>query len=248
MKAVILAGGQGKRLLPYTLTKPKCLLSVQGRTILDYQLAALESCRIKEVAVVTGFCHETVIDHLAKKGLPIKIIHNANYQETNNAYGLWLARDYLADSLDGFVVINADLIFSSAMLEFLISHVDPDGMIIKKNPDPSSDMVKIAMSGSKIIAMSKDIPLGQATAEAIGPVKFSQLGGKAFMDFIGSFISRGELNHWLFYMLGDFGRQYQFSGIENPGFIWAEIDTPEDLKLASDLIPADFIKQFRGQE
>lgn len=242
MKAVILAGGQGRRLLPHTLYKPKCLLNVHGQAILDYQLAALDFCKIKEVAIVTGFCHQTIIDHLEKKGVAVQIIHNADYEQTNNAYGIWLARDYLADSPDGFILINSDLIFRPAMLKFLINHAEPDGMIIQKKIDPMGDMVKIAMQGDKITAMSKQIPPDQAVAEAISPVKFSQAGGKAFLDFIGSFIEKGELNHWFFYMLGDFALKHRFAGIENPGFTWAEIDTPEDLELAQSIIPPDFIK------
>jgi len=241
MKAVILAGGQGKRLLPYTLDKPKCLLSVHGQTILDYQLAALDFCKIKEVAIVTGFCHLAIIEHLQKKGISVEIIHNHKYEETNNAYGIWLARDYVSKSPDGFLLINSDLIFRPAMLKFLINHAEPDGIIIQKKFDPKGDMVKIAMEGDNIVAMSKQVPPEQAVAEAIGPVKFSQKGGNNFLDFIGSFIAKGEFNHWFFYMLGDFARQHHFVGIENPGFVWAEIDTPEDLNLAKDIIPERFI-------
>lgn len=242
MKAVIIAGGKGSRLLPYTANKPKCLVEVHKRAILDYQFSALRDSGIQDVAIVTGYYHQSIVDYCDRKNIKITIIHNKDFETTNNAYGIWLARDYVADSKDGFLLINADLIFSSDTLKFLIEHKEKDGIIIEPTSNPESDMVKIKMENGKIVAMSKDILPAETVAEAVGPVKFSQAGGQAFMDFIGSFIKKGELNHWFFYMLGDFARERWFAGLKNPGFIWAEIDTPEDLKIAHDLIPKDFLK------
>ncbi|OGY94849.1 MAG: hypothetical protein A2406_04570 [Candidatus Komeilibacteria bacterium RIFOXYC1_FULL_37_11] len=236
MKAVIIAGGQGKRLLPYTKDIPKCLVKVNDKAILDYQLEALDFCNIKDIAIVTGFGDKFVREHLKAKGIKITVIENKNYQNTNNAYGIWLARDYALDSPDGFLLINSDLIFPPTMLKFLIEHSEKDAIIIEPTTEQSSDMVKVKMEGDNIVAMSKEIPPQETAAEAVGPVKFSHDGGQAFMDFIGSFIAKGELNHWFFYMLGDFARQRWLAGIKNPGFVWTEIDTPEDLKQAEQIV------------
>ena len=59
-------------------------------------------------------------------------------------------------------------------------HKEKDGIIIERTTDPESDMVKIKMEGNNIVQMSKDVPPEETAAEAIGPVKFSQKGGKAF--------------------------------------------------------------------
>lgn len=240
MKAVIIAGGQGKRLLPYTAKIPKCLIKVNDRAILDYQLTALNDCGINDIAIITGFGDEHVRKYLKDNNKDLTIIHNADYATTNNAYGIWLARDYVADSIDGFLLINSDLIFSAEMLKFLIEHQEADAIVIEKTSRPESDMVKIKMEGDNIVQMSKDIPPEDTVGEAVGPVKFSADGGKRFMDFIGSFIAKGELNHWFFYMLGDYSRDNHFAGIDNPDYVWAEIDTPEDLDLAHRLIAKDF--------
>lgn len=245
MKVVIIAGGQGKRLLPITKDIPKCLVKVHDKTILDYQLAALDYCGINDIAVITGYRDDLVRKHLVDKGVKATILHNHDYETTNNAYGIWLARDYVADSQDGFLLINADLIFPPMMLEFLIKHKEPDGIVIETTSDPASDQVKIKMEGDNIVAMSKEIPPEDTVGEAVGPVKFSAKGGQAFMDFIGSFITKGELNHWFFYMLGDFARERWFAGIVNPGFTWAEIDTPKDLEEAYKIISKDFLDEFK---
>jgi choline kinase len=54
MKAIILSAGQGKRLLPMTATMPKCLLEIQGKTIIEWQIDELPKCGADQITVVTG--------------------------------------------------------------------------------------------------------------------------------------------------------------------------------------------------
>ncbi len=55
MKVIILSAGQGKRLLPMTATLPKCLLPVQGKTIIEWQIDELHKCGIDQITVVVGY-------------------------------------------------------------------------------------------------------------------------------------------------------------------------------------------------
>lgn len=240
MKAVIMAAGLGSRLLPHTDIQPKCLLTVHGQSILDYQLKALELCGIKDIAIIIGHCQQAIINHIKDKQKNITIIYNDIYKETNSAYSAWLARDYVADSKDGFILINSDLIFHADMLKFLLNHPAPDGIMVQKLSNLDSDMVKIEMKDDHIIAMHKKMAPERIAAEAIGPIKFSAAGAKKIMEIFGNFIKNGELNHWVFYDLSEFASQHPLTAIENPGFIWAEIDTPEDLELAHKVISQDF--------
>ena len=63
MKAIILAAGQGKRLLPLTQDTPKTLLNISGTTSLEYQLVTLASCKVKEVVLVGGFRVDKLKDY-----------------------------------------------------------------------------------------------------------------------------------------------------------------------------------------
>jgi choline kinase len=191
MKAVIMAGGRGNRLLPHTDIKPKCLLPVHGQSILDYQLKALELCGITDIAIITRHCYQTIIDHVKGKKKNITIIHNNAYKETNSSYGAWLARDYVADSKDGFILINSDLIFQVEMLQLLIDHPKSDGIIVQKSSNLNSDMVKIEMQGGRIIAMHKQLPLERIHAEAIGPIKLFFLAAPKVWELV----KWGKLNN-----------------------------------------------------
>jgi choline kinase len=239
MRAVILAAGAGIRLRPMTDRLPKCLLPVSGQPILAHQLSALIKCNIDNITIVTGHCSDKIKNYVADKK-HIKILKNKDYAITNNAYSLWLARDFIFADPEGCIVINSDLIFHPSMLRFLINHPAPDAMIIDRNVDFQSDMLKAQMEGDKIIHMSKDLPLELTAAEAVGPVKLSPTGAKKFIDYIGSLIAKGDKNHWFFYMLSDFAKKYHFVGATNPGYLWTEIDTPDDWAHANNKIPYNF--------
>ena len=66
-KAIILSAGQGRRLFPMTAETPKCLLPIQGKALIEWQLDALEACGVEQVTVVTGFGAAQVEDLLAKR-------------------------------------------------------------------------------------------------------------------------------------------------------------------------------------
>lgn len=240
MRAVILAAGVGSRLLPHTKNQPKCLLQVRGHCVLDYQIQALKQCHIKDIAIVTGHCGAKIEKHMETKGIPVTIIRNEDYKTTNNAYSLFLANKFIQRDQSPCILINSDLIFGPEMLHTLLAAPEPDGMIIESKVDPTSDMVKAKTRGKRIIHMSKEIPERLASAQVIGPVKFSPRGTVRFLNHIESQIKKGERNHWFFYTLGEYAAHHRFVGIENQGYFWAEIDTPSDLAWARKYTPPNF--------
>jgi choline kinase len=232
MKAVILAGGIGSRLRPLTERTPKCLLKVGGITLLDRQLSVLNGLGITAIAIVTGHEAQKIIDHVQGRG--VTIIHNPDFETTNNAYSLWLARDFVSEDKDGFIVCNSDLIFTPNMLRSLLESPVADGMIVDDAAvDMTSDMVKVQLKeGDRIYEMSKQLDTSLASAEAVGPVLFSQKGGAQFMTHIDKAIGSGDRKNWFFYTLSQFAKYYPFHAVRNKGHMWAEIDTVQDLQDA----------------
>ena len=60
MRVIILAAGEGKRLGPLTKDKPKCLISLFGKSLLQHQLDIFESCNIKDISIVTGYKNDMI--------------------------------------------------------------------------------------------------------------------------------------------------------------------------------------------
>ena len=108
MKAIILAAGIGSRLRPLTNNIPKCLVEVNNKSIIEYQIDAYLEAKVEEIIIITGYLSKHLVEFIQKKykSENIKFIENKNYNDTNNMYSLYLAKDYLLDK--NFILSNAD--------------------------------------------------------------------------------------------------------------------------------------------
>jgi len=69
-RAIVLSAGQGRRLLPLTENRPKCLIDLSGRSVLAWQLSHLAAAGVREAVVVTGFASELVEAEIARLQFP----------------------------------------------------------------------------------------------------------------------------------------------------------------------------------
>ena len=92
MKAIILAAGRGSRMKSLTDEKPKCLIELNGKPLLEWQLEALRGAGIEDIAIVTGYKKEL----LHRYGL--KEFHNSLWAETQMVSSLMCANEWLQQS------------------------------------------------------------------------------------------------------------------------------------------------------
>lgn len=239
MKAVILAAGLGSRMLPHTESRPKCLLKIGGHSILEYQLTALRHCGISDVVIVLGHQGHRIREHLNVRAT---FIENPEYATTGSSYSLWLTRELIQD---GFVYINSDLVFHPRMLEALLASPHPNAIIVDRTVNLAGDMQKAEMDGERILRMSKNMPAQLAAAEVVGPAKFSAEGARRIVDYLDRLVAQGERSRWAYEAFGEVARDQAIMGVDNPGCIWAEVDTPADLIEASQRIPSHYV-DFRA--
>lgn len=112
MKAIILAAGRGSRMKDLTDERPKCLVELRGKTLLDWQLEALRGAGISEIAIVTGYKREM----LANRGL-IEF-HNPRWAETNMVSSLECADDWLQSG--PCIVSYSDIFYSPNAVQSLM--------------------------------------------------------------------------------------------------------------------------------
>ena len=112
-RAIILAAGEGKRLRPVTLTTPKPLIKVKGRSFIHRIIDDLKKNDIHEIYIVTGYKKECFYEAF-KDDPEIKIIENPYYLDGNNITSIYVARDYLPESfiIEGDQIINDPTIFN----------------------------------------------------------------------------------------------------------------------------------------
>jgi choline kinase len=110
-RVLILAAGSGKRLRPLTKNKPKILVSLFGKSILQRQLELFKSCKIKDIAIVSGYK-----SNLLKK---FKIINfqNKNYDNTNMVTSLFSAMSFLKKKTsEDLIITYGDIIYEKKNL------------------------------------------------------------------------------------------------------------------------------------
>lgn len=151
MQAIILAAGMGKRLKELTQNNTKCMVKVNGVTLIDRMLHQIEKQNVSRIVIVVGYEGQKLIDYISTLGIktPIEYVNNPIYDKTNNIYSLSLAKDWLCK--EDTLLFESDLIFEDRVLEALIS--DPrdtlalvdkyeswmDGTCVKLSSDDSID-------------------------------------------------------------------------------------------------------------
>ena len=121
MQAIILAAGMGKRLKELTQNNTKCMVKVNGVSLIDRMLHQIERKHLSRIVIVVGYEGQKLIDYIDTLGIqtPIVYINNPIYDKTNNIYSLALAKDWLVK--DDTLLFESDLIFEDSVLDALIS-------------------------------------------------------------------------------------------------------------------------------
>ncbi len=135
MQAVILAAGMGRRLGELTQNNTKCMVRVNGVTLIERllrQLDNLQSAKLERVLIVTGYEGKKLRDYIATLNtkIPVEFIDNPIYATTNNIYSLWLAKDYLLK--DDTLLFESDLIFDASIIEKILSSPEPSLALVSK--------------------------------------------------------------------------------------------------------------------
>lgn len=120
MQAIILAAGMGKRLKELTRNNTKCMVRVNGVTLIDRMLHQIDRQRLSRIVIVVGYEGQKLIDYIATLDIrtPITYVNNPIYDRTNNIYSLYLASDWLC--MDDTLLFESDLIFEDSVIEALI--------------------------------------------------------------------------------------------------------------------------------
>lgn len=113
MRAIILVAGQGKRLRPLTDDRPKCLIELVGRSLLDRQLAVLREAGVGPILLVGGYR----ADRLVGTGVELRV--NPRYEETNMVATLFCAEDWIKDTED-LLVAYGDIVYEPRVLDALL--------------------------------------------------------------------------------------------------------------------------------
>lgn len=125
----------GKRLRSYTKNATKCMVPVNGKTLIEYTIEALIDNKIDRLVLVVGYKGQLLKDFISSKfnaqnlkGMKIEYIENPVYDSTNNIYSLYLACSEMAK--DDTILLESDLIFKPSIIRELIESRDKDLAVV----------------------------------------------------------------------------------------------------------------------
>jgi len=240
MRAVLLAAGAARRMRPLTDALPKCLLSVAGHTILSRAVSILAGCGIARITVVDGFAGDRVRSALRSEFPPswFTFVRNSDYETTNNAYSLWLARRPEEESL---LLLDADVVFDAQVAGLLIEDGHANRLAVRSQGELEEEDVKIRLGkDGRIRDIGKHVSLDRAAGESVGLAAFSARFARRMFDVLERRLLRERrLDEWYesaFLELIEAGEAVYPVDLGSLRAI--EVDTPQDLLRARNLFEA----------
>ena len=231
MKGVILAAGSGSRLSGYSGARPKSLLSVAGRPIIDYTLEAFANAGVTDLIVVIGHQADALkrgIGDGYRQGLRIQYVYNPGYQR-GNALSLQAARPFTEDT--PFLLAMADHMISTSLLVRLLEAGEPSNALavdFTTSPRHEEDSTRVSVGPDGLVAhIGKQ--LSRWNGVDAGAFRLTPAIFEALDQIIGEPESACELSQAITRMI-DLGHPLQACDIS--GCFWQDIDTWEDLHLA----------------
>ena len=240
MQALMLAAGMGKRLGNYTKNATKCMVPVNGKTLIEYAIESLIYAGIKKFTMVVGYKKDVLKNFLKGKYPQIQIdfIDNDVYDSTNNIYSLYLARDVL--SSDDTILLESDLIFDKEIIREIVSSPEKNLAVVSHFENWMDGTVTVLNEEKAIkrIVSKSDFDWNKVDSyyKTVNIYKFSKEFSKnIYMPFLSAYQTAYSKNEYyetvlkvISYLDGDILKAHLVDGSR-----WYEIDDPADLKIAS---------------
>ena len=244
MIGVILAAGMAKRLRPLTDTKPKCLLKVGERTLLERTIDAMRQAGIQEFLVVTGYRGEMIRSFLEGYAKTCKVsftfLDNTDYEHNNNIYSLWMACQKVRGS--EFLLMDSDILCDPAAVA-RIAQEQTSALAVNRHELGEEEMKVVVDADSRITEISKTCRPEDAMGESVGIEKITADYCEALARELDQMILQEGLID-IFYERA-FERLipqgHTFKVVDTTHYFSYELDTPEDFQRAQELMPKELL-------
>ncbi len=252
MKTIILAAGQGTRLRPLTDDRPKCMVDVNGKSIIRRQLDVMQECGIRseDITIVGGYRVDALREELKDTG--ITIIFNKDFETTNMVCSLMCARDVMKEDI---LISYGDIIYNKDVLNTILSSDEPAGVIVddgwesywrKRNDNPLDDAETLMFDEEDNLTEigQKTTDINKVMSQYIGLMRFKGVGLQEMLATADEAKKRSDEGISLWRTDRKYNKMYMtdlLQGMIDEGYKlkamhinrgWFEVDDVSDLKLA----------------
>lgn len=254
MRAIVLAAGQGTRLRPITDDVPKCLVELEGVSLLERQVRTLQSAGINDITVVGGYRAE----QLKERGY--KVVVNENFATTNMVATLFCAREAIRGASD-LIIAYGDIVYERRVLDAVCACSAPVCVAVDiewrrywelrfDDPLEDAETLKLATDGRILELGKKPSSYSEIEGQYIGLIKvradvidrlmhlYDSMDRSATYD--GKSFENMYMTSFLQYLI-DQGWDVRSVPIENG---WLEVDRLSDLELYRELNRRDQINRY----
>ena len=231
MKAIILAAGIGKRFKEVTDQRPKCLIEIQGKTLLERTLSALGAAGVREAVVVIGYRGEMIEQQIGPMcaGVRVRYVFNARYDK-GAILSLWSAR---AEFDDDLLIMDADVLFPVALIARLVRSPHANCFLLDASAVNTGEEQMLLTRGGRVL----DIVRGgggdfELIGESVGFLKVSRADALLVRAILDDLVAQGRdtIEHEEAFPLFLAQRAVGFEQVDD--LPWTEIDFPADLERA----------------
>ena len=237
MRAIILAAGRGSRMKTLTTNQPKCLLKVKNKPLIEWQLEAFSTNKIKKIALVTGYKREMLEKYSLKE------FFNSNWQTTQMVSSLVCASKWLES--EPCIVSYSDIFYRPEIIKSLINSgselaiaYDPNWLELWEDrfDDPLSDAESFKLDENKNLLEIGKRPLNISEIEGqyMGLIRFTPQGWKKFRGLKESLPSKIQDSIHMTGMLQKLLELKKLSIEAIPNLdTWGEVDSQTDLNKSN---------------
>lgn len=242
MIGMVLAAGASRRLRPDTDDLPKALLPVDGETtILDIALRNMAAVGMREVVIIVGHAAHAVADRAADlesvHGVTLELVHNGRALEWNNAYSLWLAREYFSQ---GALLVNGDTVHPVSVEKTLLAARGSGAagrarviLAIDNVKSLADEEMKVVLDARGLLSrISKQMDPARAHGEYIGATLIEPSAAVPLADALETTWRRDPGLYYEdgYQELADRGGE--IAAVPIGDVDWVEVDTHADLRRA----------------
>jgi len=242
MQGLMLAAGMGNRLGKYTAENTKCMLNIEGKTLIERAIDALKSAGINRLIMVVGYKSDNLKKFIQEnvKDMEVIFIDNPDYDKSNNIYSFYLAKEWLEK--DDTIMLESDLIYDNKMIQDLVDNKDKNVAVVAKYENWMDGTVVTIGENNKILEFieKKDIKVDKLDEyyKTVNIYKLSKEFSKnEYIPFVEAFMKAYGVNEYYELALKAIAHlsrsDLKAMPIEN--IKWYEIDNAQDLENATKL-------------